>query len=697
MSVANLPPIPRPPHDPTSLLLNKRLGWSLLETDKIAISRGAVALERFPGSLRWLTEASGSFGGLRTPANVAIGSDGIIWLLDASILELKRFDPCDCEFKVVPCFGGEGSGPRQLLNPGGIDLYCDDLYVCDTGNARLSVFVFPTLALRGHWKPPTPWQPTGVVVDEKGTAYVADPLNGQIHRFSRHGSYLGHWDGFGAIKHLAIDRHGDIYAAGDLQAFRVGSHGEPIPITSPADDIASDFKPLRFKVDTSGNLHLGSLCTPPTQNVFDLNGDLIALGPQAQVQLYERSGTAIIGPLDSLIDSCTWHRVVLGGEMPEGGRVEIQSFTSHIDLPQSEIDQLPEHAWESNLQFLSLKAVDSDGLFHSPQGRYMWLRITLKGNGQTTPRIESFEIEFPRISLRRYMPAVYGAEPVSSEFTDRFLSLFDRPLRDVESKVDNLAALFDPLSTPVLDWLASWVGVPLDRQLTERQRREYLKRAPSLNDCRGTRQGLWLQLISYLGMENLRTFCQCDVEPCSCSPAAKTCPPTPPHQWTWEPPPLILEHFKLRRWLFLGSGRLGDQAQIWGKRIVNRSQLDEGAQVGVTQLKATQDPLRDPFHVYAHKFTVFVPACAGRTPEKRRSLENLIKNESPGHAEGNIEYVQARFRIGFQSMIGLDSVVARIPQGVTLGQTPIGPASVLTGDDDTMIGESRLGTTARLN
>jgi len=149
--------------------------------------------------------------------------------------------------------------------------------------------------------------------------------------------------------------------------------------------------------------------------------------------------------------------------------------------------------------------------------------------------------------------------------------------------------------------------------------------------------------------------------------------------------------------MFLGAGHIGDQAMLWGSKIVNRSQLGDNAQVGVTQLKATQDPLRDPFHVYAHKYTVFVPARAGNTPEKRRSLENLLKNESPAHTLGNIEYVEARFRIGFQSMIGLDSVVGRVPHGVTLGQTPIGPASVLTGDDDTVIGESRLGTTATLN
>jgi hypothetical protein len=138
---------------------------------------------------------------------------------------------------------------------------------------------------------------------------------------------------------------------------------------------------------------------------------------------------------------------------------------------------------------------------------------------------------------------------------------------------------------------------------------------------------------------------------------------------------------------------------LWGKRIVNRSQLGDGAQVGVTQLKATQDPLRDPFHVYAHRFTVFVPASAGQTPERRRALERLIAREQPAHTQGTIEYVEPRFRIGFQSMIGLDSVVACLPQApVTLGETTLGTVSHLGGSQKSkqVLDTSRIGTTAVL-
>jgi phage tail-like protein len=699
VNAAVLPPIPRPPHDPTSLLCNARLGWPLLETDHTALDGGALTLERTPGSLRRLTEPNGSFGGLRPPANVA-DAGGAIWLLDPARIALVRFDPCACAFELVPCFGGEGSGPRELRDPGGIAVAGDRMFVCDSGNGRLQVFVLPTLALAGSWapSPPIDWQPTGVAVDRHGSVLVADPRNGMIHRFSPHGTYLGHRDGFGASTHLAVDRRGTVYAAGPLDAFRVGADGRPVPLTTPADDLIADFPPLPFEVDAAGFMHLGPLCDPQGALVVDGHGNAAIPERTAAVDRYERAGTATLGPFDSLIDRCTWHRVILRGGLPGGCGVELATYTSEIELPQSELDQLPEHAWETRLQSTAFENGEWDGLVRSVPGRYLWIRLVLRGNGREAPRLDGLETEFPRVSLRRYLPAVYGAEPRSAEFTDRFLALFDRALRQTEHAVDDLGALFDPLSTPALDWLASWVGIDLDRQVPERLQRALVKRWAETAALRGTRYGLWRLLIVYLGLDALTTRCQCPAEPGGCRPAAPTCPPTPPHRWSWDPPPLILEHYQVRRWLSLGVGRLGDQAVLWGRSIVNRSQLGDGAEVGVAQLNATQDPLRDPFHVFAHRFSVFVPASAGATPQRRRALERLIARERPAHTEAHVEYVDAAFRIGLQSMIGLDSVVARVPgDAVRLGETELGAASTLGGGEAPVIDASRIGTTAVLD
>ena len=171
-----LPPIPQPPHDPTSWLLNARVGWrqaELLDKQKTPVYQSA-ALTLMPANGRSLTEHGGSFGGLTMPANVALGPDGSIYLLDGATLELKRFDACECAFKIVPCFGGKGSGPRQLLDPHGIAICSGNLYVCDTGNRRVSVFSLRGFVLRGHWRPPAsaklapPWTPNDIAFDGRG-------------------------------------------------------------------------------------------------------------------------------------------------------------------------------------------------------------------------------------------------------------------------------------------------------------------------------------------------------------------------------------------------------------------------------------------------------------------------------------------------------------------------------------------------
>ena len=66
--------------------------------------------------------------------------------------------------------------------------------------------------------------------------------------------------------------------------------------------------------------------------------------------------------------------------------------------------------------------------------------------------------------------------------------------------------------------------------------------------------------------------------------------------------------------------------------------------------------------------------------------------------------VATRFRIGFQSMIGLDSVVGRYPEGVTLNTSELGSGTLLTSAPNARAGPSfsvgnqaRIGSTTRLD
>ena len=403
--------------------------------------------------------------------------------------------------------------------------------------------------------------------------------------------------------------------------------------------------------------------------------------------VFKTSGTYWSEALDSQFYRCQWHRILLRGTLPRKTAIVISTYTSEIQQTLDQIKALPQTAWATNLTVNSMSP-EYEALIFSGPGRYLWLRLTLAGNGGATPAIESIKLEFPRISLRRYLPAVFAEDPGGANFTDRFLSIFDTPLRGIERKIDDEASYFDPASAPAipessggidfLSWLASWIGVSLDRQSPVEQRRKALKQAGSIQCIRGTRLGLWKQLLLFLGMQAEAICCANDQPKETCVPKPLNCAPPAKKPCAWEPPPLILENYQLRRWLFLGSGRLGDDAVLWGRRIINRSQLGTNAQLGVSRLLTTPDPFHDPFLVYSHRFTVFVPASFGTSDQKKRGLINLLEAEKPAHTQYQIEYVAPRLRIGFQSMIGLDSVVGRYPSGFNLGNR-LGKDSVLSG------------------
>ena len=85
-------------------------------------------------------------------------------------------------------------------------------------------------------------------------------------------------------------------------------------------------------------------------------------------------------------------------------------------------------------------------------------------------------------------------------------------------------------------------------------------------------------------------------------------------------------------------------------------------------------------------------------------MSNLLRRESPAHTQWEIVYVEPRFRIGVQSMIGFDAVIGGLPPaarlgGMTLGDgTLVGGRRRLGGRGELRVGRSgRIGTGSTLN
>jgi phage tail-like protein len=114
------------------------------------------------------------------------------------------------------------------------------------------------------------------------------------------------------------------------------------------------------------------------------------------------------------------------------------------------------------------------------------MRGTVNGLGTPHPIIEM-------------MPAIYQED----HFTGRFTAGLDDVLAPILSTLDCLDAYVDPALAPAdfVDWLSTWVGIPLDENTPLERRRTLVAHAVRLHRMRGTVSGLRAQVELLTGGE----------------------------------------------------------------------------------------------------------------------------------------------------------------------------------------------------
>src|SRR5690606_13663093 len=128
-------------------------------------------------------------------------------------------------------------------------------------------------------------------------------------------------------------------------------------------------------------------------------------------------------------------------------------------------------------------------------GRFLWLRLTLRGDGRATPRVTRLEIERERASLGRFLPRFFRDSTPEDDFLARWLALFETTAFDgVARRLRAYPELFDPRTAPaaMLPFLARWLELPAPPRIAadEPRLRRILARAPGLAPRRGTADGL---------------------------------------------------------------------------------------------------------------------------------------------------------------------------------------------------------------
>jgi phage tail-like protein len=202
--------------------------------------------------------------------------------------------------------------------------------------------------------------------------------------------------------------------------------------------------------------------------------------------------------------SCVWHRLLLDACIPPGDAVEIDTRAAETEAeletapwrrepaPRLRPDG-PELPWTIPPQLDPTRGIGTwELLFQEAVGRFIELRLTLRGSGRSSPKLRALRAHYPRFSYLRYLPAAYREDAASASFLDRFLANFEGFFTELEGRIAAAEVLFGMETAPpeALDWLAEWFGAVLDGSWDERRRRLFLANAAELYRRRGTRAGI---------------------------------------------------------------------------------------------------------------------------------------------------------------------------------------------------------------
>ncbi len=631
--------------------------------------------------------------GLKEPWDVVINKNGNVWIADTGNHRLQKFDSSNKQFSIIDGAVLSATFFQVLYGP----------------FARSRFVYIPARHRLERW--PSALQPSPssfdavevlndtVVSEDSARQLILERINAVGSR-----DILTTWEaaypgplaahplpeaGFERPTHLATDQKGRVYVVDQAYPYvKVLNHqGRVLGQVTYASDIHSCFQPMaialnhqgqllltigdrveKFTFDAEGSHYEGSLATwkgdcggiatdneGRTLAVGGSFGGLVELPPS---QGYKTFGFFITKGLDSGIENCLWHKIEVEFSAPVGTSVTVWTYTAETELSADEIDALSHEDWRTG------QTNGKDFLILSPPNRWLWLKVEFSGNGLETPLLEQLKVFFPRTTYLQYLPAVYQADPSSKDFLERFLSIFESTASSVEVKIDQIFRYFhaDGVPDAFLTWLAGWVDMLFEPNWTPETRRALLRHAPELYRQRGTVAGLKAFLKLALGLE---------VQ--------------------------ILEHYRLRKWLFLSSqSSLGEGSQLWGNSIVSRLQLEENSRIGDFALVGTGDPLRDPFHVYAHKFSVFIPTAQVRSGLAERQLNRLIDLEKPAYTSYQLCKIESRFRVGVQSTVGLDTLVGTYPRLVLNYCSTLGHDAVLSGDWERGTESMRVGDRSRV-
>lgn len=602
--------------NPTFRLLDDRVGWEPRAPDglsAVAIVDGAVELAR---------TATGTSPDVLPPPQLAWMCETCTWWL-ATADGVLRLDPCDREF--VPWRSGDGAavavaarGVRLAVvrADGAVEVW-DTLSGSQVGSAAVAGATAAGL---------TPW----------GTLLVGDG-GGVLHELDLSGLRCGAVATSGPVRRVGFT------ATGPCATLVLHEDGSFERVTGGAVEPAgpppfADLPASRVTVATPLGFCLRD------RGCFGWDGaaiDAYLLPPAGD--RYERLGQYLSEPLDSAIGGCRWHRVRVDADVPAGTSVRVAVATTDGPAGGRPAQPAPADPWSAfppgdphATDWVEAAPGVTDVALTTPPGRCAYVRLRLTSDGDATPAVHQVRLDLPRRTSLDDLPAVFSDDPDARDFSERFLSLFDAQLEELDEVVARRDALLDAAALPddALAWLAGLIGLGFESEMTVEQRRALIAAAPSLYRRRGTPSGLVDTLAVATGV-----------------------------------PATVQELGPERPWGAAGSARLGG-FRLFGR---SRARVRLGAsRLGSAPLVSRGDPDDDAQLAGANRIVVVVP------PGSPRALvERVVRSQTPAHVVATVRVPEPGFVLT-QLHVGIDTVLLA-PAPAVVGDLRLGRGGVLAG------------------
>ena len=426
-----------------------------------------------------------------------------------------------------------------------------------------------------------------------------------------------------------VDRHGlrtELDPSGLVCRVEVCRPGDPVPAWPNTEPPV----PAGATVEGDGFCLEGRGC-------FDWRGRPVpAVDEAASPDRLERRGQYLTLALDSQLPGCRWHRVRVDADVPEGTTVEV-AFATTDGSPVGRTPAAPPPGdWEGFApgdphpsDWFTVVPGATDSTLGAPPGRYGYLRMRLTGDGRRTPAVHQVRLDLPRDTGVSRLPAVYSEEPSSADFTERFVSIVDAELEEIDEVIARRPAMLDADALPddALAWLAGLLGTGFEAEMDVAQRRALLREAPELFRVRGTLAGVLRTIDVALGVTAS-----------------------------------IEELGTARPWGAVGSAHLGS-LRVFGRSRV-RVRLGTSL-LGGSRLESEGNPDHDAVRYGASQVRVHVPAGTDTALVAR-----VLGSQLPAHVVAD---------------------VVAAPPGFTATVLRLGVDTVLTPPTRTVVGEVALG------